>query len=273
VVAVAAVAIVSLQFAAGAIAARAVGLARPAGPGLRAAIERAAARLGGRPPPSLEVDFPSANAFAFPLRGWMLFTKRLVGGASQDELAAIAGHEMGHLAEPRGVAVARVAPSLALVTLVATGPIYSQLGPIGLLGILCLVLAIILVFKRLSRRMELRADQVGKKAEREPGDYARGLERVYSLNVMPVVLAGRPVHDHLYDRLVTAGVQPGYPRPSPPSRLAAIAILLGGLAICAGLAAGVSTALDETAARAREQGNTQLQIVIESMRGEATPQP
>jgi len=44
----------------------------------------------------------------------------------------------------------------------------------------------------------------------------------------------RQLHPHLYDRLVSAGVQPAYPRPPPPSRwpiLVAIVVPMLGIAL------------------------------------------
>ncbi len=57
--------------------------------------------------------------------------------------------------------------------------------------------------------------------------YARGLEKIYEANLIPVVLhPKRHPHPDLFDRLAAAGVPPAYDRPAPPprDRLAALPI-------------------------------------------------
>jgi tetratricopeptide (TPR) repeat protein len=98
-------------------------------------------------------------------------------------------------------------------------------------------LSVWFIARRVARRMEERSDKMAQSQEAEPGLYARALEKLYQANLMPVVLAGkRHVHPHLYDRLVTAGVTPTYPRPRKPSMLwsvisvyVALGVVLGGL--------------------------------------------
>src|SRR6185436_6561823 len=66
--------------------------------------------------------------------------------------------------------------------------------------------------------------------ESAAGVFARALERLYRYNVTPAVLQKRlSVHPDLYDRLVSAGLPPEYPRPALPSPvrgfLATVAVL------------------------------------------------
>jgi hypothetical protein len=74
--------------------------------------------------------------------------------------------------------------------------------------------------------------------------YARALERIYEVNLTPAVLGGRPMHPHLYDRLLAAGVQPSYPRPAPPRRDAYAAVVVAPLGVF-GLAMAVVAATPE----------------------------
>ena len=75
-------------------------------------------------------------------------------------------------------------------------------------------------------RWSKRADALSSANEGESGTYARALEHLYQLNLVPAVVRQKhAVHPHLYDRLLAAGVVPAYPRPSPPSRWRAPAVI------------------------------------------------
>jgi len=68
------------------------------------------------------------------------------------------------------------------------------------------------------------------RSERErgrPGVYARALARLYEANFAPAVMPRKHSHPHLYDRLVSAGVQPDYPRPEPPTPYSIMALSFG----------------------------------------------
>jgi hypothetical protein len=84
--------------------------------------------------------------------------------------------------------------------------------------------------------MEKRADKIATENQGEEGVYARALEKLYCDSLIPAVMANnRQVHPHLYDRMLATGIQPEYPRPFKPEKLAwsgfffwfAFAILLG----------------------------------------------
>ena len=76
-----------------------------------------------------------------------------------------------------------------------------------------------LLVRRMVLVLEKRADSAGTAHEGEAGTYARALEKLYEVNLMPAVTRSwLPTHPHLYDRLLAAGIQPDYPRPKPPSR-------------------------------------------------------
>ena len=86
------------------------------------------------------------------------------------------------------------------------------------MGLWVYILALVL-FTRLYRRMEVRADAAARACEAAPGTYARALERIHEANRVPIVIASRKhKYPELYDRLVEAGAPPDYPRPVPPPR-------------------------------------------------------
>ena len=55
-----------------------------------------------------------------------------------------------------------------------------------------------------------------KEPVRRGGGIGRGLEKLHEVNLIPVVMPGRLVHPHLFDRMTAAGLTPDYPRPEPP---------------------------------------------------------
>ena len=161
----------------------------------------------------------AVNAFALPLAGELVFTRRLLEALDDEELSAICAHELGHLSESRGVRALRLLASMATLPLLLLRPVMEHAG---LNGLVLLVLASILL-KRLALRtahgMEKRADGIASQSESAPGIYARALEKIYRGNHLPAIMPGkgRP-HPHLFDRMTDAGVPPDFPRPLPPAR-------------------------------------------------------
>lgn len=243
----------------------AAGLAWPADARLARVIEACSARVGVRPRRTWIVRWPMVNALAFPRSGDLAFTEEAVASLEDEELDAIAAHELGHLGEPGSVVLARSLGIVALFPIALVRPVSAAAGddPLhSLLAVWVLVLVALVAGRlvaRVARKMEERADAVAHAHEEDPGAYARALERVYQLNLAPAVSAQKkPVHPHLYDRLVSAGTTPDYPRPAPPPRLVQTAGLvialfvpvLGALA----LGAGVSTVADPVLAAAIRGG-------------------
>jgi Zn-dependent protease with chaperone function len=202
----------------GLLAARVLGLARPPTARLVAAVDEAARRAGTRSRPVYELVWHRANALAFPHLGRLAFTGRAVAILDDDELRAVAAHELAHLDEPRVVRALRVAVGLVTAFAILTLPLVGDLlGPAGPLVVIAGTLLVVMLFRRLARRMEERADAAAHSTEHGDSQvYARALERIYEANLVPAVLRRRTVHPHLYDRMVSAGVQPPYPRPAPP---------------------------------------------------------
>lgn len=213
-----------------------LGLAWPADERLARIAEATSARVGVRARRVWIVRWPMVNALAFPRSGDLAFTEDAVAQLSDAELEAITAHELGHLGEPPSVVLVRSLGIVALFPIALIRPVAEVAGddPLFRLGAIWLLVLVSLVISRIvqrvARRMEERADAVAHEHEDDPGAYARALERIYQLNLAPAVArAKRPVHPHLYDRLVSAGVTPDYPRPAPPPRLAQTLGLLTAL--------------------------------------------
>ena len=231
---------------------RALKLARPASPRLQAIVEQTARRVGIRPAAVWELSWPATNAAAFPWPNCLAFSEALVEDFSDEEIGAIAVHELSHLTEPRSVQISRTFGAWLLLPLAAVSPILGSYGLLAFLGVYTLTLLALLAIRRLARRMEVRADALSREHQEEEGIYARALEHVYRANQMPAVLRGkRKVHPDLYDRLLAVGVQPDYPRPAPPRRpfvLTAAAMILfamGWLGLGYGLPRAVAPLLSQ----------------------------
>lgn len=208
------------------------GLYAPASPSIVALVEASASRAGVRAPGVFVADLPTVNAFALLVSRHLVLTKSLVEGVSEEGLAAVIDHEMGHFGEPPRTVALRVASSLVLVPLVLVKPLFLSVSPYAALGLAAVVATVALVSAKMRRRLEEHAG-VHAATPEQAQRYAGVLERIYELNAVPAVLAGR-VHPALYDRLLACGVTPDFPRPAPPPRrvgpmFAAFALALLGL--------------------------------------------
>ena len=210
-----------------------LGLLRPASARLLSAVEEATRRQGHRPVAVYSIPTTAANAYAFPFSGVVGVTTAALDELNDEELIAVCVHELSHLTEPRSVTAVRLAGSFALFPLILMPAAFGTFGFYGLLGAPALTILIVWVTRRVARKMEERADKAGKAHEGDPGIYARALEKLYRSNMMPAVMGQkRPVHPHLYDRMIEAGVTPESSRPKPPSK----AMSLFAHGIVAGLA-------------------------------------
>lgn len=231
-----------------------LGVAYPGNDRLKRVTAGVAESMGAHPAGVFELALPMANAMAFPHLGRLACTPAFLGILNDDQLAAVMAHEFAHLTEPRKVFWMRLARPFALACFIF-GPVLllsTDVGPgWGWLVELVAFLLLIIFLKRwaaMSRKMEVRADEIAKSFEREPGVYAQALEKLYQANLVPVVLVAKNLtHPNLYDRLVAVGAQPDYPRPEPPPRrLGRLGMLIAlGLAITAGYAiASIGRALE-----------------------------
>ncbi len=211
---------------------RRLGIIRPAADRLRTIVARVAERFDYRPRAIEQVALPMANAFAFVLTGRIGVTDAALAILDDDELAAVCVHELTHLAEPLRVRAMRLSFGFLLGFVLtipwAVRPMIREglepdiAWPVLVFGPLLAVIASTLYLKsynRLVRRMEVLADARVHQFEAAPGTYARALEKIYEANLVPVVLGGkRQTHPELYDRMVSAGAPPSYPRPAAPPR-------------------------------------------------------
>jgi Zn-dependent protease with chaperone function len=207
--------------------ARLLRLATPAPEKLARAVERAAARAG-RMPRSVEVvDVPMANAFANLMTQQLVFTRSTVDALSEEELAAVAAHEIAHLGEPRSVVWVRLAANLTLLPVVFMPTLIGGLGLLGAVGVSYLgLITLVLPLRILQRRMETRADHGAACGEGDPRALGTALEKIAILNLSPAVGARQGTHPDLYDRMLAAGVEPDFPRPERPSRTRLVAGIL-----------------------------------------------
>jgi Zn-dependent protease with chaperone function len=200
-----------------------LGLARPASPRLARIVADATARTGIQSRGAYELTSPVASAVAILVWRRLLFTDKALEVLSDSEVAAVCVHELAHLSESRLVIMLRIFRGMVLILpLLFIRPIWGDFGKMGLyilwLGFLITLMLTRRVASRVARRMEIRADAAGREHQGEEGTYARALERLYEINLVPAVMSGkRRTHPDLYDRLFAAGVTPSYPRPIRPS--------------------------------------------------------
>lgn len=196
--------------------ARRLGLLPPASERVERIARAAADRLGVELRDVHEPDLPEANAYALSQRRVILFTRALDDALDDAGVEGICFHELAHLTEPRGARMLRLSGLLVLLPLMAWRPLVAAGGILAFLGALVVVLLFSSWLRRRLRGLETRADEQATREQEHEGAYARALETLYRTNVVPASRAG-PLHPDLYDRLVAAGVEPGYGKPEPPS--------------------------------------------------------
>jgi Zn-dependent protease with chaperone function len=204
--------------------ARAMGVLSPVPETVRSRVE-AVAQAGGAPaPPVYELKFARANALALPLLGWMVFTSSALERLEPPALSAVAAHELGHLREPLGLKLLRVAGGVSLFFVMGFVPAFPEQPLRGFLYGCWLFIIVALGMRLLSRHLERRADALAHRHEAEPGTYVAALERLYQLNWVGAGVVNA-THPSLYDRARQAGVQPDYERPKRPLRGARLLVL------------------------------------------------
>ena len=201
-----------------------LGLLREADQQLQARINTLAAQMNVRVRRVWIFESWMANGYASPITREVLLTSALCEKLPPTELMAICAHELAHLGESRWVKFRRHTAFLAFFPLVFANPITASFSIGELLAIVWAALALLalVLSQRMARRMEVRADSCAAENAADQATYARALERIYQINLIPAVMSGRRrIHPHLYDRMLAAGVTPDYPRPLPPRRFTA----------------------------------------------------
>lgn len=210
--------------------AKALGLAGPGSSRLRRLIEETHEKLGVAPRRVYEISWIMVNALVYPITKMLVVSKSAMKHLTDRELKAILKHEFGHLAEPLPVVLVRMSGLVFLFLLFSIRQIYGTFGIIGVLVTLLSAFLGIFLLNLLARRMEERADTVA--ATEDDGTYAKTLEKIYHLNMLPAVNSSKKSpHPDLYDRMIDAGVSPDYPRPKPPTRLMTTVALVLSLLI------------------------------------------
>lgn len=191
----------------------------PAPARLRLIAETAASKMNVSYRDVLLLRLPTAQAFAMPHTGHLLFTERLLELLTDEELAAVCAHELAHLTESKQHRLWRLlfAP-LVWLPWVFFNPLSHVLG----IGAVILLSANMLVwpfiYRRLSQRLEVRADTVATANQINEGCYAQALLKIYRDGYLPAVNAkNTATHPHLYDRIIASGIMPDFPRPLPPN--------------------------------------------------------
>jgi Zn-dependent protease with chaperone function len=158
---------------------------------------------------------PSAQAAAMPGPRRLLFSGRLLEIAPDDEIAAICAHELAHLTESKTQRYSRSIRMLAFLPWIFFSPLTHLLGLPAFYGLLFITIVFPRIYRKISRKLESRADEIAKTNEGDAGTYARALGRLYADNLAPAVMAkSRATHPHLYDRMLASGVTPDFPRPA-----------------------------------------------------------
>ena len=209
---------------------RLLGVFRPADAELRTLVTNLAQRIGQRVPTPYLVNWRKANAYAVPLSNAVCLTRKAREILTAAEIEAVLAHEMAHISEPLRVRITRtLLPLFMFLPMFTMAYWNSDSSPYGLLPAFGAVVVGIIIYQRLARRMEVRADALAQQTQTDPGTYPTALAKLYEANLTPAVMpAKRKVHPHLYDRLLAAGVTPDFPRPQPPRRWgiwAALAII------------------------------------------------
>ena len=203
---------------------RLVKFLKPADARLLQIVKATADKMGGvNVRRTWELGGTAATAFAFPTTRELAFSRRTLEICTDEEVAAICAHELAHLQESKFILAARLFGSLTVYPLILINPAIHTFGPFGFFMPYLLMFVMLKYVKWLSQKMERRADEqaIGKQANE--GVYARALEKLYRENLAPAVnVNDRQTHPHLYDRMVSAGITPDFPRPQRPKRLTLI---------------------------------------------------
>ena len=207
---------------------RKTGLLKPVDEPLQRASREQAAAQGVPLRHVMRMDLPMANAFAFPWTKDLGFTNATLAVLNGKELHSVIAHELGHLKEGLATRGSRLIGALAFFT-IGLAPAAGISGqPLVALGLFAGYLLVSRLASRVHKRLEVLADQQAHRAEsemegdeqKEEGAYASALEKIHKASLIPAVLAPRSPYPSLYDRMISAGVTPDFPRPRPPRRLA-----------------------------------------------------
>lgn len=204
---------------------RMLGLFQPAPERLQRIVTDTSARMGVPVREVWLLRSPAAQAFAMPGARTLGFTERLMELLSDDEIASVCAHELAHLTESKTDRYSRSIQMLTFLPWIYFNPLTHAFGPavgfIAFYGLVFTTLGVPRIYRKISRKLESRADEMAKANEGDAGTYARALAKLYADNLTPAVSAkSHATHPHLYDRMLAAGVTPDFPRPAAASLMA-----------------------------------------------------
>lgn len=227
---------VALALGAGIWVSERLGWMHPATPEVIETVRRLAAANGQRPPRVLQVESTAANAMAVAGGSYVLLLGPLTSLLTPAELETVLAHELSHTREGWGVVLGRVVGSLWLFPWIVVRPLAAAVGIMAPVLLAFGTLGILKFNRWLNLRFEHRADAAAVESQESAGIYARALLKLHEFNLLPATLEKKSAtHPDLYDRMIAAGVDPGFPRPQPAASLGwggrLFSILVGPLAI------------------------------------------
>ncbi len=197
-----------------------LGLIAPASADLQKLVAEVSAQMGVPVRAVWESNSPQVNAWAYISSRRLIFTRRLLDHLPDEEIRAICAHELGHLNEPGGAFWRPAMLCLMVLPLILIKPLANEFGSWGLFAVVLATLVIARVRMYFARKMEVHADRLAGENTSEPVIYARALAHIYELNQSPAVISEKNwrIHPNLYDRMVSVGIAPDFPRPAAPPR-------------------------------------------------------
>jgi Zn-dependent protease with chaperone function len=200
---------------------RKLGLFLPAPERLQRIADNTSARMNVPFREVLLVRAAAALAFAVPGSRHLMFTERLLEVLSDEELASVCAHELAHLTESKSARYARSIQYLMVTPWVFYKPLTHTFGMVAFFGLCGLTVLVPRIYRRISLKLESRADQMAQADVGDAGTYAHALTRLHEDNFLPAVTAkNQTTHPHLYDRILAAGVTPDFPRPEAAQSMA-----------------------------------------------------
>ena len=199
---------------------RKLGTLTPAPEKWKQLVVETAKEMGVDPLPRVFVaNTAMLNAFAYPTGHAVFFTRPLLETLPEEQIRALAEHELGHLQEGTGSHLLRVSQPLIYFPILCLNPLASHFDfPVALFISLGGFFLASRLYARFLRKAEFEADTAGPDEESSSTDLAEALTRLHQENLIPAVLprGGFKSHPDLYDRLLALGVTPDYERPPVP---------------------------------------------------------
>ncbi len=197
-----------------------LGFVQVAPENLQRIVDRAAEKSGHQPKAVYLIETRWANAYAYPLQNEMMFSSQALAVLNDDELEAVASHEIGHLKEGNTRLVVAFCNFSIFGVLGSWHPIVNEWGAPGMAMAFILALVAQRFGMVMTRQREVAADQHATAHVHDETIHAQALQALYRFNLTPVVMGNkRTTHPDLYDRMQAAGLTPEYERPEP-ARLA-----------------------------------------------------